>query len=64
MNSILSMSYDKNAFAISILRIFKIQFANNEQFNTVTFRIGVWNFYTTLSFSYVANSTFEQHGVS
>ena len=29
MNNIISMSYDKDAFAISLLRIFKIQFAKD-----------------------------------
>ena len=64
MNNIISMSYDKDAFAISLLRIFKIQFAKDDNVSTVVVRIGIWRFFTSLAFTYASDTKFDTHGIS
>jgi|TARA_R100001594_G_C3977606_1_gene249280 hypothetical protein len=61
---LIDISFNKDAFAIRILNIFKFQFAKDNEWSTVTFRVGVWRFFTSISFTYSSNKSFERHGIS
>jgi hypothetical protein len=63
IKGLIDMSYDKDAFAITILTIFKLQFAKNHDFSTITFRIGIWKLFITISFS-ITNNKANRYGIS
>ena len=63
IKGLIDIAYNKDAFAITILTIFKLQFAKNHDFSTLTFRLGVWKLFTTISFSIVDNKP-NRYGIS
>jgi len=65
IKGLIDISLDRDAFAMRIFHIFKLQCAKDDEWSTVTIRVGIWRFFTSISFTYCSDKDrFNSRGIS
>ena len=64
IKGLIDISWNKDAFAIRLFNFIKFQCAKDNEWNTITFRFGVWRLFTSISFTYSTDKSLRHHGIS